>query len=357
MDHVVPSSTPGIPWAQYGSTNSKVLATASGTIARAVVESLLCTIRCGEGVFAMGAEELVLSGIRDPVRLFVKEEPHSLKKIMSGKLRLISGVSLVDQLKERLICRLQNSAEINSWETCPSKPGVGLDDESMLVVADTLDGLLAGGDLSAMDISGWDWSVKDWELKADAEFRRRSTGSSRGSLFDFLLRAQAHCVSNSVLVMPNGDMYAQLDPGIQLSGSYCTSSSNSRMRIVASLVARQMAGHPLTGVDMIAMGDDSVERHLVGVSNSLVDLGHIVKFEEIVDRLDRVEFCSHRWRSDGLAYPVSPWKTIFRYLSHPTASDSYADWRVQLLYFLRHSTEVDKSRAYIDARVGRANKL
>jgi len=357
MDQVVPTSTPGVPWNSYGPTNRHVLESARDVISRAVAQSFANMVFHGEKVFDMDAEQLVLNGIRDPVRVFIKNEPHKKSKADTGMWRLISGVSLVDQIKERIIGRFQNEAEIDSWVTCPSKPGIGLDDESLLEVAVCLRDMLSRGLVCSSDISGFDWSVKGWELRADAERRRQLAGASEASLFNFLLRVQAHCVANSVLVLPDGLMWAQLREGIQLSGSYWTSSTNSAMRLLMTLVARIRSGVAPDPIDQITMGDDSVERYWEGLDVALRELGHEVKFVKIYRSIADVEFCSHLWRDDGLAVPVNPWKTLFRYLSHPPDSTSYLDWRAQLMYFVRHSQELHRYRRQIDARAERANKV
>jgi len=304
----------------------------------------------------MSPIQLVQNGIRDPVRLFVKTEPHKLKKLRANKLRLISGVSLVDQIKERILCSAQNLAEIDHWQTCSSKPGIGLDDDSLQAMASCFKDLLSGGPVVSMDVVGWDWSVKEWELFADAEARRRLSGSKKGSLYDFLLRVQAYCVSRTVFVLPDGSLLSQVSPGVQLSGSYNTSSSNSRMRVLATLVARIMAGHAVGPVAMKAMGDDSVERHLEGVKECLERLGHEIKEVEVNNELAGISFCSHVWRDDGFAEPVNVVKTMYRFLSHPPGSASYLDWYAQLLWVLRHSPVFDKYRDVAFARVERANK-
>jgi hypothetical protein len=320
-----------------------------------VVDSLIATVLAGESLFEMSAVDLVKNGIRYPVRLFIKEEPHTLKKVASGKLRLISGVSLIDQIKERLIGSKQNIAEINCWESCSSAPGIGLDDDSLRAVASQMSSWLEGGELSSMDVSSWDWSVKEWMLNADAEARRRLAGSEKGSLFDFLVRAQAYCVSHSMFITPNGNMIVQDVAGKQLSGSYWTSSSNSRMRVIASLVARQMAGVPLGPTCIKAMGDDSVERFYPGVKENLEKLGLVIKDVNICRCLADIEFCSHKWRADGLAEPLSAYKTLYRYFSHPEGSASYLDWYGQLLWVLRNFPSLDKIRDTAFARVVRAN--
>lgn len=320
-------------------TNAGVLETDLESVERAVLERLVYRARCSD-YEEMLAEDLVREGLCDPVRLFIKDEPHAESKVKSGKFRLISGVSLVDQLVERLLCSRQNNAEIADWQSCPSKPGISLADEGLLAMADWFRDVLRRGDLQESDISGWDWSVQRWEMDADALCRTLLAGSSESDLFGHLQKQNAVLCSRSVFVVPGGSMIAQRDDGVQLSGRYCTSSSNSRMRILATLVARLLSGHALRGpIDVAAMGDDCVEKHFEGVSSALDSLGHTVKMSVIRRDLREVSFCSHKWMDNGLAAPETVGKTVFRYLSHPRSSPEYPAWFSQLQWVMRNSPD------------------
>lgn len=345
MTHVVGDSTPGIPFMRLGQKNKDVLEYASGDVKRAVVSSFLHAIVAGESVFSQTPEELVKGGIRDPVRLFIKNEPHSAKKVSEGKFRLISGVSLRDQIKERCLGAMQNNAEIENWSTCPSRPGIGLNDEGLLTMAEYFKNELKIGPVDETDVSGWDWSVQYWELRADAECRRRLMKAEKGTLVDFLLRVQALCVASSVLCLPGGEMISQEKRGIQLSGSYWTSSTNSRMRVLVSLVGREDAGvnvSPDGKIGISAMGDDSTERHFEGLKECLERYGHRVKFVKSNTELNGISFCSHAWMDSGLAAPETAIKTVFRYLSHPRLSPSYPEWFAQLGWTLRNHGDKER---------------
>lgn len=339
-------STPGVPYCRLGSTNGQVLESHSEYVREMVAERFVRVVEAGETLFSMSAEELVRAGLRDPVRLFIKDEPHTLEKIERGKLRLISGVSLVDQFWERKLSGLQNSAEIANWETCPSKPGIGLDDDGLRSLAKQIEKEEVD---TETDVSGWDWSVQEWELEDDAECRRILAGATSESLFAFLMRAQAYCVAHSVFCLPTGELVSQEEGGVQLSGSYNTSSTNSRMRGLVSLNARLLKAGPggnlpglvekgrLVGrVGVIAMGDDSVEKGFGGIKEALESMGHKVKMVKMNESLSGTSFCSHKWREDGLAEPETAIKTVFRFLSHPPGSPDYPAWYAQLAWVLRN---------------------
>lgn len=57
-------------------------------------------------------------GSPDPIRMFIKQEPHKEAKLRVGRYRLISAVSFVDTMADRVMLRwLQNKAVANVGKT------------------------------------------------------------------------------------------------------------------------------------------------------------------------------------------------------------------------------------------------
>lgn len=338
-----------MPWCTLGSTNRKVVEDPE-IIIEATLERLQDLLGNGNEIFRMSPEDLIKRNICDPVKVFIKDEPHKWKKLNADKLRIISNVSVVDQIIDRLLFKEQNSFEIQNWQTCPSKPGIGLDDFGLQCVSENLRELLdATGSIRSTDVSGWDWSVQEWEFDADLECRLRLGGVPMDSLCGFLMRCRVHCLKNKVFAIPDGRLVAQTDPGIQASGSLNTSSTNSRMRILLRLVA-YIASCDDRGLEpdlsttrCIAMGDDSAE---VNEDDDLVKyiekFGHVISDNVVTTEVAGTEFCSNKWREDGLAIPVNVWKTAFRYFSHPPNSTTYLEWYAQLRNDLRNVTGLDR---------------
>lgn len=317
----------------------------------------------GENVFQMSPVELVQNGLTDPVKVFVKDEPHSEKKMLSGKLRIIAAVSLKEQIKTKIIANAQNKAEIACWETCPSKPGLGLHDEGLRILAANARAILRHGQrISCTDISGWDWSMQYWELMLDAKIRNSLAGTSNDSVFGLFTRQHAHFVAASVFVTPDGSMYEQTILGGQLSGDQNTSPTNSRGRICASLFARILAKEPLLKeglFDINAAGDDCFERAFPGLKEGLEVIGHKVKDETYYDSVEGFEFCSQRFSEDGTARPADPSKTFYRFLSHKFTDTTLPELEAQLLWYFRHLVGETKDviRDMLDARAARAQNI
>ncbi|ANF99514.1 P1-P2 fusion protein [Pepo aphid-borne yellows virus] len=256
---------------------------------------------------ALSPEELVQEGLCDPIRVFVKGEPHKQSKLDEGRYRLIMSVSMVDQLVARVLFQNQNRAEIALWRAIPSKPGLGLStDEQITDFAQNLSQYVreSRGDIIERwhecvvptDCSGFDWSVSSWMLEDDMVVRNNLTLDNT-ELTKRLRAAWLKCIANSVLCLSDGTLLAQEFPGVQKSGSYNTSSSNSRIRVMASIYA---------GASWcIAMGDDALE-------SSDTDLKVYSDLGLKVEVSDKLEFCSHHFKSSSLAIPVNVGKMLYK---------------------------------------------
>lgn len=251
-------------------------------------------------------EQAVLDGVTDPVRLFVKGEPHKLSKIQEGRFRLIASVSLVDQLVARMLFQDQNKMELRHFREIPSQPGMGLSSDDQ--VADFTARLCerAGapdpGELIAnwekwvvpTDCSGFDWSVPFWLLEDDLEVRNLLTVGITPELKS-LRSVWLTCLGNSLLSLSDGCLLAQTTPGIQKSGSYNTSSSNSRIRVMMS----KHAGASWC----MAMGDDAIE-------SPDTDMGVYKSLGFKCEVAEKFDFCSHIIQSPSVAIPCNVGKML-----------------------------------------------
>jgi len=232
----------------------------------------------------MTAEELVMAGLCDPIRTFVKNEPHSAGKLEEGRVRLIMSVSIVDQLVERLLSSELNSQEIAYFHRLPVKPGMGFSKEKVDLVGAYLDNF---SELVSSDVSGWDWSVSADELRFDALRRAGAAGVSTDHVYARALLARSVCLRRSVIAFSDGTMLAQRWDGVQKSGSYNTSSGNSWIRVAAALFSG--AG------DVCAMGDDCVDDGTDLEKMAL--LGHPLKESSVLDSSDP------SWLADAALWP------------------------------------------------------
>jgi len=294
-------SKPGVPYARNVADNAQFIKEERDMIIELVIDRLE---RLALSDLTAKPVDLVKMGMCDPVRLFVKDEPHSKRKRLENRWRLISGVSLIDQLVERLLFSGQNKLEIATWMTHPSAPGLGLSDDNQLrELYLRVKGLIGSGRAAEADVTGFDWSVKAWELMLDAEIRCDLMSAS--ALTRRLIMNRVHCLCNTVYSLPSGKMLAQTIPGVQLSGSFNTSSTNSRIRV--------MIAFAIGALWAIAMGDDCVEDFVEGAEAKYAKLGHPIKMYNERSASSGFEFCSQLFTETG-AHPVDGTKTLYRLL-------------------------------------------
>jgi hypothetical protein len=318
--------SPGLPWAAIAPTKGLLCEQHGSLLADAVVEMLdkLDSVELSQIPEAADPQWLVDNGFDDPVRLFVKQEPHTLEKSSEGRHRLISSCSVRSEIVERLLCHVQNEAEIDRWVDCPSKPGIGLSlDEQAKALFSSVSPFLESA--AEADVSGWDWSVKWWMFEMEAEARILLCGAAPTSSFARILRNRIWCLARSVFATSDGKLFKQSVPGVMKSGSYLTSSSNSRMRVmVAYLIGASWA---------IAMGDDSLETWTPNAVERYKSLGIKVKMFRRCG--DSFEFCSHRF-VDGVAIPLNWAKGLFRLLSAPLDAERVEQFKFEY----RHSPRI-----------------
>lgn len=309
-------------------------------LARLTFDRLLTMSKAS--LVARSAEQLVKENLCDPIRLFVKQEPHKQSKLDEGRYRLIMSVSLIDQLVARVLFQRQNKSEIALWSAIPSKPGFGLSTEDQVQrFMEVLAGNAGASPeelcdnwrefLVPTDCSGFDWSVSDWMLADDMEVRNRLTIDCN-ELTRHLRAIWLQGISNSVICLSDGTMLAQRVPGVQKSGSYNTSSTNSRVRV--------MAAYHCGASWAVAMGDDALEAPDTDLAK-YKDLGFKVEVS------GELEFCSHIFKSPTLAIPVNANKMLYRLIHgyNPECGNlevvqNYLNAAISVLHELRNDREL-----------------
>lgn len=291
-------SDPGYPLRSFAATNDIALSLYLDKIVDVALNRMLALGRCE--TLPTRASELVSLGLCDLIRVFPKNEPHKESKLIEGRIRLISSISLVDNIVDRCTFGLQNAHEIEKWKTIPSKPGMGFTPESVASVISQVDGFSKA---VSLDAKGWDWSVQGWEFDMEAE-ARISLMEGITPFLSNLIRSRLYCMSLGVFVLPNGTLYGQVYRGIMKSGLYVTSSSNSRIGFM---------DYSLIGGDpskIIIQGDDAVEDFVVDYAEKYYALGHNVTLTEVTTGF---EFCSQHYL-EGSRYSLNAAKLVFNLL-------------------------------------------
>jgi hypothetical protein len=296
-------ASPGTPYADGYKTNGAMIDGMGDSLVSLILDRIE-NIMNWDGCFNRRTE-LVDLDLMDPVRLFIKNEPHTLEKCKMGRFRLIMSVSIVDKIIEMVFNMHTNKQQIADWQDIPSKAGMGFTLDMAESIYNTCReyGLEK---LASADISGWDWSVKQWLLKAEVEYRIRLQTSASKFYKDFL-RKKVMLDSNSIYQFSDGRLVQCNFSGLQNSGKYNTSSGNSIMRIITAFLVGSNWG--------IAMGDDCIESSVLDAQSKYLDLGFRCKMYEPIK--EEFEFCSHIFTSQG-AYALNVNKGLMRLLQNDT---------------------------------------
>lgn len=272
----------------------------------------------------MTAQEMVSRNLCDPVRVFIKNEPHKISKITEGRLRLISNVSVVDEIIDRLISQPQVEAEILNYSTIPAKAGLGFTDVMSRELHASVPKELK---LASSDVSAWDWRFQPWMFDACAQLDillcKRPTQEWKRLLWN-----RTMCLSLKQFMTSDGNAYSQVKPGVQASGSYRTTSWNCKARV--------MSAYWVGATWAIAMGDDAIEEYVPDYERQYRKIGVVVTDyvrSELLraNRQADFEFCSHLYDGDK-AVPLNWVKRLFNLLQHQRNEELLA----QFMFESRH---------------------
>jgi hypothetical protein len=212
----------------------------------------------------------------DPIRIFQKFEPHSLKKMMQKRYRLIFGVSLIDQIVDRMLLQGVVDSSLAACRLQSSKPGISFKKggTDVLVRAHTSN----RENWNSFDASGFDFSVTGNQLFIVAELNRRLCLTpnevspdmtpeqvkkvQRKEFWWMMYQKREQAINLATLVFSCGTMIRQLWACIVKSGRVTTIDGNCKISCsnrVRYDIRSDVATRPL---DSITMGDDAVENNL-----------------------------------------------------------------------------------------------
>lgn len=331
INNGAPDSTPGVPLNFYAGKKSHWMLQRR-RLTLLVIDRL--EIMMTFDYHGKTAVELMVAGFRDAVYTFIKDEPHKREKLDAGRLRIISGVSLVDNLVERLLFTRQNKLEIKLNAHLTYKPGMGLHDAGLQALNNWFVKCQKRFKLCSTDVSAWDWSLPEWLVLMERDYRKAVT--TNNGAYAHLVNAYYYGICRKVFQLPSGELFAQMIPGIQASGCYNTSSGNSHMRhMLASLVQLKLNFDTDETGEGCQMGDDALERFLEGMEDVYRGFGFTVKGISVMPE-GNFSFCSTSWNNDWRGKPESWQKTLFRFLFKNPVDPLYPQYREQLQRDLRH---------------------
>lgn len=355
MAKVNPKSSPGLPYAVLYRTNADLFANeGEECLLHLVLARLQKIVLAEDEVFEESdAVAFVRLGLCDPVRMFIKNELHTTKKVLAGRYRQIFSVSLVDQLVERALTGRLQMKEIDMWREIPAKPGMGLHDGGLKALWALFQAFKRA---MGTDVKGWDWGFTFQLFLMVAALRTLQHGEvpktcGFGGEHFSLWEKRSIMLSLSVVVSSDGWAFVQVLRWLMKSGAYWTSANNSWGRTLEAVIAKARAGGG--SADVAAMGDDCVEDvgdvELGALLQAYKELGVRIKEHEVLDCgkddvRGEIEFCSYRFAygpeyAERPFWPAKPEHLVASHL-YGWAPGAPQELRLQienaLTYELRH---------------------
>lgn len=261
-------------------------------------------------------------GLTDPIRLFIKQEPHKREKLDIGRYRLISSISVIDQVIDKILFFNQNNFEIENWSISHCKGGLGLSTDQQQ--KDFYANLRQMGDLITSDVSGWDWNWKEWmwdmhiikRLMEIGHTYENATQCLKSENFkhlqplEKLIIFRIRALQINLLCLSDGTLITHGKVNFQKSGGYDTLNGNSFQRSALTYIIAE-ADSSVTGDDC---AEESKDRNLNDVLDSYTKFGFKVTDLKYSKGDEPIEFCSHYLYREK-AVPQNEAKIFFKYLN------------------------------------------
>lgn len=319
------TSSPGYPYLTIHPTNSQFFGVVDGVPSQVRVDA----------IWDLVCEQIANDRV-DPIRLFVKPEPHKVAKIEAGRFRLISSVSVVDQIIDHMLHDDYDEKLAENWPHHPPKVGW----------TPFIGGWRAFPRYKrplALDKKAWDWTVRPWLLWLSLEHRKRRCENLSEDWVQLAERRWKHLYGEPVFVTSGGMLLKQLTPGVRKSGCVTTLTDNSleqdilHRRVSLELVRQ---GHvrppPLWG----CMGDDTFQEAPDDV-DAYVNL--TAQFCIVKQAVLQPEFCGFRFNRERVE-PMYKGKHAFNLMHVDPKVQADVARSYALLY--HRSAEESKILAY-----------
>lgn len=266
-------SSPGYPYCLGNPTNEKFFQAVDGDPSQARMLAIWDLLL-----------QRLLERTSDPIRLFIKPEPHKVKKLVEGRYRLISSVSVIDQIIDSMLFEPMNRKMVVNHLEMPSKfgwsPYVG--GWKIMPVSGKL----------ALDKSAWDWTVPAWLCELSFEVRRRLCVNPNPVWEELARWRYQQLFGNPWFITSGGQMLKQKTPGVMKSGCVNTISDNSIQQFMLHALCCFEVGSPTTM--LWSMGDDTLQESLQEKQSQYEE--RLARHCLIKDSSSKIEFAGHEFR-------------------------------------------------------------
>lgn len=257
----------------------------------------------------------------DPIRLFIKPEPHKESKRQKKAWRLISSVSVVDQIIDHMLFDEFNQQVMSHFFS--QVPQVGWAPVKQGWMHMPTQGI-------AMDKSGWDWTVRPWLFELVLQLRADLCVNITDEWLDLASWRYRSLFQEPLFVTSGGVLFKQKQPGVMKSGCVNTIIDNSIMQGVLDKVVELKTG--IGSAWMMTMGDDTLQSPFANRAQEESYVRELSKYCLVKDVEHAVEFAGFRFNLNWVE-PLYTSKHCFVLLH---LEDAYAKETVASYALLYH---------------------
>lgn len=261
------TSSPGYPYCLEYTTNSQLFKVKDGVPSSESVDR----------VWELVSQRL-LTMEADPIRIFVKPEPHKQKKLDTERYRLISSVSVVDQIIDHMLFGDMNDLVVEQFGLNPIKVGWSPYVGGWKIMPKQA---------LCADKSSWDWTVRPWILEFCYQVRRRlcrSTDSNFVLWCELSEKRYQLLFGNPLLVTSGGLIIRQKNPGVMKSGCVNTIVDNSIGQLLLHTLVCMELGEEVSWINV--MGDDTMQSPLEREAEYLDELSNYCIVKEATHKVE-----------------------------------------------------------------------
>lgn len=235
----------------------------------------------------------------DPIKVFVKQEPHKASKIAEGRFRLISAVSVVDTMIDRMLLTQMHRKVLEKVGSTPALYGW----TPMGGGYRFLQRRFERKKTLCLDKSSWDWTVDEKMIALWLQFLLELPVGAPDWWQHLLKQRFRALYRDARFRFSDGVEVQQPGWGVQKSGCFMTLLLNSVGQSFCHYMAQQRLGRPMSENEPFVIGDDTIQcdvDYRDEYAKAIHDLGYRIKE---VNVLDYVEFAGVIVK-DGICYPA-----------------------------------------------------
>lgn len=222
-------------------------------------------------------QDVIAGNYHHAFKLFIKQEPHTLRKKDLGRWRLIMMSSLPVQVCWHMAVGHLLRQTLKKTGHHPLRHGMVYYGGGWRQFHK--ENLQFGRDYS-LDMSAWDWNSHGWTYNLMRRLYVRLTIGATPQWESLLEILFADAFKNKRVIFPNGEIFQQEDDGgLMPSGLVPTIDLNGAASQLVDLLARLRIGMPLD-LNQVRTGDDALMRKPICVSayvSALEQAGCVVK--------------------------------------------------------------------------------